>query len=162
MVRTGSYTRLGTEMVYFQQADSREIMGPWLNPSTSGSARGSDPLCRTHAHGSPRSRNYRLRTIMENESKWARDVPWARPRAQKGRHRVARVHAPVPTRVPDARKPPRGLNVGSSGARGFFQRPCAGEPVTMSHVILTRAQCAARWVWLSRPEHTKSEGRRVF
>jgi len=56
------------------------------------------------------------------------------------------VHAPVPTRGPDARKPPRGLNVGSSGARGFIQRPCAGEPVTMTHVILTRAQCAARWV----------------
>ena len=31
-----------------------------------------------------------IHQYMENENKWARDVPWARARAQKARHRVAR------------------------------------------------------------------------
>ena len=137
LVRTGAYTRLATERVLFQQADPHERMGPWVNP-TSGSARGSDPLCRTHAHASPMSRNNQLQTIMENDCKGARDVPVDPAPSHAARSRVAR--PPVPTRGTGARKPPRGLKLGSSGARGFIQSPYAGEPVNTSHaVILTRA-----------------------
>ena len=33
------------------------------------------PVPHSRPHGSPMSRNYRLQTIIENESKGARDVP---------------------------------------------------------------------------------------
>ena len=99
---------------------------------------GARSLCATHtpARGPQGLGAIGFKPPWKTKAKVPGRILWTRCRANKPDTGLPVLPCP---RGPDARKPPPGLKVGSSGARGFIQSRCAVVPVTMSHVILTRA-----------------------